>query len=150
MAQYCVLNGGICNSCDRCRPIIKAFPCDYCNCSINVGEEYRSIDDGANVHIDCLDDYLHFKKIVQNKIIRRIIMKVKKIKESKHECNFKVTFENNNRCNPVSRTVEVKANDELHARDLVSSQYGSNTYNKKLFMFIPSTKHIKITNVTKL
>jgi ribosomal protein L20A (L18A) len=53
---------------------------------------------------------------------------------------FNVTFTENKRYNPMTRTIMVEANDELHATNLIHSQFGSFKWDKKLMMSVPSKK----------
>jgi hypothetical protein len=53
---------------------------------------------------------------------------------------FNVTFTENKRYNPATRTIMVEANNELHATNLIHSQFGSFRYDKKLMMSIPTDK----------
>lgn len=63
---------------------------------------------------------------------------------------FAVTFTEQKKYNPVTRTVELAANDELHARNLISGEFDTYTFNKELRMEIPSGKRIKIDKVKEL
>ncbi len=63
---------------------------------------------------------------------------------------FNVTFTETKKYNPSTRTIVVHADDELHARELVTKEFDSFTYNKQLMIQIPSGKHIKITKVKEI
>jgi ribosomal protein L20A (L18A) len=63
---------------------------------------------------------------------------------------FNVTFTEKKRYNPATRTIEVQANDELHATNLIHSQFGSFRWDKKLMMNIPSDKKIGINKVEEV
>lgn len=68
-------------------------------------------------------------------------------KQYKH---FKVTFVEQKKYYPATRTVEVLADDELHARRLVAEEFDTFTFNKKLRMRVPSEKRIKIKKVKEV
>lgn len=63
---------------------------------------------------------------------------------------FEVTFTTQNRVHPTTRTITVEAKDDLHATNLINSQFGSFTYDKKLMMSIPSNKKIVIDKVIEV
>lgn len=63
---------------------------------------------------------------------------------------FNVTFTEKTKYNPMTRTIMVEANDELHARNLIHSQFGSFKWDKKLMMNIPSDKKIGIDKVEEV
>lgn len=53
---------------------------------------------------------------------------------------FNVTFTENKKYNPMTRTIMVEANDEFHATNLIHSEFGSFHWDKKLMRNIPSKK----------
>jgi hypothetical protein len=63
---------------------------------------------------------------------------------------FEVTFTTQNRLHPTTRTITVEANNDLHATNLINSQFGSFTYDKKLMISIPSNKKIVIDKVVEV
>ena len=63
---------------------------------------------------------------------------------------FNVTFTETTKYNPATRTLLVEANDELHARYLITSQFDSFMLNKKINMVVPSGKKINITDVKEV
>jgi hypothetical protein len=63
---------------------------------------------------------------------------------------FEVTFTNTNKQHPLTRTITVEAKDDLHATNLINSQFGSFTYDKKLMMSIPSSKKIVVDKVVEV
>jgi hypothetical protein len=63
---------------------------------------------------------------------------------------FEVTFTNTNKQHTLTRTIMVEANDDMHATNLINSQFGSFTYDKKLMMSIPSSKKIVINSVVEV
>jgi ribosomal protein L20A (L18A) len=63
---------------------------------------------------------------------------------------FNVTFTEKKRYNPATRTVMVEANDELHATNLIHSQFGSFRWDKDLLRYVPSDKKIGINKVEEV
>jgi hypothetical protein len=63
---------------------------------------------------------------------------------------FKVTFETVNRLPKITRTIEVLAKNEIHARDLVCSEFDTYKYDDKLFSYVPSGKRINIIKTEKV
>lgn len=61
---------------------------------------------------------------------------------------FTVTFETVNK-NPKTRTLEVLACDETHARNLVTGEYDSYKFKTEALAYMPTGKHIRITKVSK-
>ncbi len=63
---------------------------------------------------------------------------------------YDVTLEEKSKYNPITRTIKVHADDELHARQLVSSEFDSYRWDKKLMTHVPTEKHIKIIKVKEI
>jgi hypothetical protein len=63
---------------------------------------------------------------------------------------FEVTFTEKKKYNPATRTIAVEAKDDLHATNLINSQFGSFTYDKKLMISVPSSKKIVINKVVEV
>jgi hypothetical protein len=63
---------------------------------------------------------------------------------------FNITFTENKKYHPTTRTVLVEANDELHARNVFASEFDSFTYNKKLMMQVPSGKKVTISKIVEI
>lgn len=63
---------------------------------------------------------------------------------------FNVTFTENKKYNPITRSIEVLTNSEIEARNIISHEFDTFTYNKKLLMSIPSGKRIHIDKVEEI
>jgi len=63
---------------------------------------------------------------------------------------FNITFKENKKYKPATRTVMVEANDELHARNVFASEFDSFTYDKKLMMQVPSGKRVIISKISEI
>jgi len=79
-------------------------------------------------------------------------MKTKKQKESKNYVNrekFDVTFKENKKYNPITRTIRVHAIDENHAKLLVQDEFDTFKRNE-FFIPVPTEKRISISEVKKV
>ena len=63
---------------------------------------------------------------------------------------FNVTFQENKRYNPMTRTVMVETDSAVSAKNVVSSEFDTFTYKKEIMMSVPSGKRITITNVEEV
>lgn len=63
---------------------------------------------------------------------------------------FNVTFTENTKYNPFTRTVTVEAMDEFHARRLIASQFDSFKFDKTLRIKVPTGKKITIDKVKEV
>ena len=63
---------------------------------------------------------------------------------------FNVTFTEKTKYNPMTRTILVEANDDVHAVNLIHSQFGSFRWDKKLLMSVPSDKKIVINKIEEV
>lgn len=64
--------------------------------------------------------------------------------------NFNVTFTEKTKYNPMTRTIMVQAENDIHAINLIHSEFGSFKFDKKLMMTVPSDKKIGIDKIEEV
>lgn len=63
---------------------------------------------------------------------------------------FNVTFTENKKYHPTTRTVMVEANDENHARELVYSEFGSFRFDRDLRVTVTSNTKIIVNKIKEV